>query len=98
MSSRRQKRTGSIALPRGRRVSELLFVALVMALLTLFIGDLPELEVVESTVDDDTFSDLVITTRGEMPIDTSILVVTYDGSILDEERSVRRDLLAEGLA
>ncbi len=98
MGRSRRTTTWRIRRPHGKRTVELLFVALVMSLLTLFIGDLPELEVVESTVNDDTFSDLVITTQGEIPIDSSILVVTYDGSILDEEQRVHRGLLAEGLA
>ena len=80
------------------RLLEFLLAALVMALLTLIIGDLPELEVIESTVNDDSFSDLVITTRGELPIDTSIMVVTYGPEILDQEQRVDRGLLAEGLA
>lgn len=80
------------------RLIEFALAALVMALLTLFIGDLPELEVIESTVNDDSFSDLVITTRGELPIDTSIILVTYGPSILDEQDRVDRALLAQGLA
>lgn len=85
------------------RLLEFLLAAFVMALLTLVIGDLPELEVIESTVNDDSFSDLVITTRGELPIDTSIMVVTYGPEILDQEQfvgepRVDRALLAEGLA
>src|SRR5690606_8648668 len=66
-----------------RRVAELLCVALVMALLTLFTGDLPQLEVVESTINDDQFTDFVITTRGELPIDTNIVVLTYGPEFLD---------------
>ena len=81
-----------------RRLLEFLLCALLMALLTLFIGDLPELEVIESTVNDDSFSDLVVTTRGELPIDTAILVVTYGPEILDENGWVDRALLAEGLS
>ncbi|MCB0712135.1 MAG: CHASE2 domain-containing protein [Ignavibacteriae bacterium] len=83
-------------LPSGR-VVELLFSALVMALLTLFIGDLPELEVVESTVNDDSFSDFVVTTRGELPIDTNIVVLTYGPEILDQEQRVDRSLLSQYL-
>ena len=83
MGKRQRKIFDGFRLPRPLRTAELLGVALIMALMTLFIGDLPELEVVESTVNDDSFSDLVVTTRGELPIDTSIIVVTYDESILD---------------
>ncbi len=97
MGKRQRKIFDGFRLPRPLRTAELLGVALIMALMTLFIGDLPELEVVESTVNDDSFSDLVVTTRGELPIDTSIIVVTYDESILDEEQRVDRALLADGL-
>lgn len=77
-----------------RRIAELVVVAAIMALLTLFIGDLPELEVVESTVNDDSFTDLIITTRGELPIDTGIVVMTYGPESLDEEGWVDREVLA----
>ena len=80
-----------------RRVAELLFCALVMALLTLFIGDLPELEVVETTVNDDAFSDFVITTRGELPIDSNIVVLTYGPEIMDIEQRVDRAMLSQYL-
>ena len=81
----------------ARRIAELLFCAVVMALLTLFIGDLPELEVVESTVNDDSFSDFVVTTRGEIPIDTNIVVLTYGPEILDAKQRVDRALLSQYL-
>lgn len=77
---------------------ELLCVALVMALLTLFTGDLPQLEVVESTINDDQFTDFVITTRGELPIDTNIVVLTYGPEFLDSFQLVDRAMLAQGLA
>lgn len=85
-----------LRLPAGR-VAELLCVAVAMALLTLITGDLPQLEVVESTINDDQFTDFVITTRGELPIDTSIVVVTYGPEILDSAQRVDRFLLAQGL-
>ncbi len=85
-------------MPRSSRIAELLGVAFVMALLTLFIGDLPELEVVESTVNDDSFSDLLVTTRGELPIDTSIIVLTFGPEFLDEAQRIDRGLLAQGIA
>lgn len=98
----REERSGPLRsgarLPSGRRLVELLFVALVMALLTLFIGDLPELEVIESTVNDDSFSDLLVTTRGELPIDTSIVVLTYGPEFLDDYQRIDRGLLAQGIA
>lgn len=69
-----------------------------MALLTLFTGDLPQLEVVESTINDDQFTDFVITTRGELPIDTNIVVLTYGPEFLDPFQLVDRSLLAQGIA
>lgn len=80
------------------RVAELLFVAFVMALLTLITGDLPELEVVESTINDDSFTDFVVTTRGELPIDTNIVVLTYGPDFLTENQWVDRAALAQHLA
>lgn len=82
----------------GLRALELLFVAVVMALLTLFTGDLPELEVVESTVNDDSFTDFVITTRGELPVDSSIIVLTFGPDFLNENQLVDRGILAQHLA
>ena len=81
----------------GIRILELLFVAVVMALLTLITGDLPELEVVESTVNDDSFTDFVITTRGELPVDTNIVVLTYGPDFLNENQLIDRATLAQHL-
>lgn len=81
----------------GTRILELLFVAVVMALLTLITGDLPELEVIESTVNDDSFTDFVITTRGELPIDTNIVVLTYGPDFLNEHQLIDRGILAQHL-
>ena len=62
----------------SRRFAVLLSAALIAALLTLITNKLPQFDLIEAQLNDENFTDLVLKTRGELPIDTNILVVTYD--------------------
>jgi CHASE2 domain-containing sensor protein len=76
----------------------LLSAALIAALLTLFIGKLPQFDLVQAQLNDDNFTDLVLKTRGELSIDTNILIVTYDQQMFDTFDRVDRARLATCLA
>jgi len=66
--------------------------------MTLVVSALPRFEVVESAMNDENFTDLVLQTRGQLPIDTNIRVLTYDQSLLDASDRVDRAQLAMRLA
>src|SRR5437588_835434 len=93
--SKSRNRRLRLTLPR---TGTLFAAALVAALLTLVVGNLPQLGVIEATLNDQNFTDLVLKTRGELPIDTNIRIVTYDQTILDTSDRVDREKLAMRLA
>lgn len=88
--------------PLGRIFSrtgrEIIATALLAAVITVVASDLPKIDLLESAINDDNFTDLVLQTRGELPIDTTIRVVTYDEAILDTFDMVDRAALAMQLA
>lgn len=82
----------------SRRGVELIGGALLAAILAVVISDLPKMDLLQAAINDDNFTDLVLRTRGELPIDTNIRVVTFDASIFDASDMVDRSLLAMQLA
>lgn len=87
--------------PRHLHVRDLLRLAafsILTALVTLVVSALPRFEVVESAMNDENFTDLVLQTRGEAPIDTSLFILTYNRSLFDNNDRVDRGLLAMRLA
>jgi len=83
---------------RPRRPWPLVAAAFTAALLTLITNRLPQFDVIEAAMNDENFTDLVLKTRGELPIDTAIRVVTFDRSIFDREDRIDRSALALRLA
>jgi CHASE2 domain-containing sensor protein len=92
------KQTRILAWIGSRRRLELIVAALVASVLSVVISELPKMDLLKAAVNDDNFTDLVQSTRGELPIDTSIHVVTFDQSIFDSSDMVDRSLLAMHLA
>jgi CHASE2 domain-containing sensor protein len=82
----------------SQRFAVLLSAALIAALLTLFVGKLPQFDLVQAQLNDDNFTDLVLKTRGELSIDTNIIIVTYDQQMFDTFDRVDRARLATSLA
>lgn len=83
---------------RARDIPRLAILAVITGLVTLVVTALPRFEVVESAMNDENFTDLVLKTRGELPIDTNIRVLVYDQAILDSSDRVDRAALAMRLA
>ncbi|MBS1913931.1 MAG: CHASE2 domain-containing protein [Bacteroidetes bacterium] len=81
-----------------RRRLELLVAAFLAPLLSVVASNLPQMNLVQSAINDDNFTDFVLQTRGELAIDTNIRVLTYDSSILDSNDLVNRATLAMNLA
>ena len=81
-----------------RRILWIAFVSILVAGLTALITSLPKFELVEAAMNDDNFTDIVLQTRGELPIDTNIRVLTYNQSIFDSLDRVDRAALAMRLA
>ncbi len=82
----------------ARELPRLALFSVLTALVTLIVSALPRFEVVEAAMNDENFTDLVLQTRGELPIDTNLLVLTYNRSIFDAEDRVDRAQLAMCLA
>jgi CHASE2 domain-containing sensor protein len=72
--------------------------ACVAVVLTAIINHLPKFDLVEAALNDDNFTDMVLKTRGDLPIDSAIRVVTYDRAIFDSSDRVDREALALRLA
>lgn len=83
---------------RARELPRIALFSVLTALVTLVVSGLPRFEVVESAMNDENFTDLVLQTRGELPIDTNLLILTYNRSIFDGEDRVDRGQLAMRLA
>ncbi len=72
--------------------------AMLASLLTFYVGDLPQFSLVQASMNDENFTDIVLKTRGELPIDTNIRVLTYDRAIFDTFDRVDRAELSLRLA
>lgn len=81
-----------------RRWGLILAAAAGVAIFSQYSQDLPQFDVVEVAMNDQNFTDLVLQTRGELPIDTNIRVLTYDRTLFDSSDRVDRSLLATRLA
>ncbi|MDB5035048.1 MAG: hypothetical protein JWQ98_2289 [Chlorobi bacterium] len=84
-------------LSRGRGI-EIIAASCIAVLLTAIITYLPKFDLVEAAMNDENFTDIVLRTHGDLPIDTNIRVVTYDAAIFDSTDRVDRALLTLRLA
>ncbi|MBL7989431.1 MAG: CHASE2 domain-containing protein [Chlorobi bacterium] len=82
----------------ARRWGLILAAAVGVAIFSQYSQDLPQFDVVEVAMNDQNFTDLVLQTRGELPIDTNIRVLTYDRTLFDSSDRVDRTMLATRLA
>lgn len=82
----------------SQRIVQIVAASAIAVLLAATISHLPKFELIEAAINDDNFTDLVQKTRGDLPIDSSLMVVVYDKSILDSSDMVDRSMLATGLA
>ncbi|MCE7935186.1 MAG: CHASE2 domain-containing protein [Chlorobi bacterium CHB2] len=82
----------------ARRWGLILAAAVGVAIFSQYSQDLPQFDVVEVAMNDQNFTDLVLQTRGELPIDTNIRVLTYDRTLFDSTDRVDRAVLATRLA
>lgn len=82
----------------ARRWGLILAAAVGVAIFSQYSQDLPQFDVVEVAMNDQNFTDLVLQTRGELPIDTNIRVLTYSRSLFDSSDRVNRAMLATQLA
>lgn len=83
---------------RSRTAVEIYTAGLLASLLAIAAAGLPKIDLLQSAINDDNFTDMVLSTRGELPIDSNIRVLTYDASILDTFDMVDRSTLAMQLA
>lgn len=72
--------------------------AVAAAAIATVVDELPQWDLLQPGINDQTYTDLVLKTRGELPIDTSIRILLYDNSLLDSARRVDRGALAVRLA
>lgn len=82
----------------SRRIVQIAAASVIAVLLAAIISHLPKFELLEAAINDDNFTDLVQKTRGDLPIDSTLMVVTYDETMLDSFDMVDRSALATGLA
>ncbi len=83
---------------RSRTAVEIYAAGVLASLLAIAAAGLPKIDLLQSAINDDNFTDMVLNTRGELPIDSNIRVLTYDASILDTFDMVDRSTLAMQLA
>ncbi|MEP7219966.1 MAG: CHASE2 domain-containing protein, partial [Bacteroidota bacterium] len=81
-----------------KRGIEIIAASCIAVILTAIITYIPKFDLVEAAMNDDNFTDIVLRTRGDLPIDTNIRVVTYDAAIFDSTDRVDRTLLTLRLA
>ncbi len=82
----------------SRTARRMMIAAVLAAVLTISLDELPKIDLLKAGINDDNFADLVLQTRGELPIDTNIRILTYDATMLDTFDMVDRAQLAMQLA
>jgi len=85
-------------LSRLRTALIVVAAAVAAAGVATIVDELPQWDLLQPGINDQTYTDLVLKTRGELPIDTAIRILLYDGAILDSARRVDRSALAVRLA